>query len=174
MNTLLDLLGSYLIGGFVLVGVIGLILFLSTRSQDAKLNEISQVTISETGKVIEYDFNKLGYRVETGSKVITLTDSTIKFASDLDNNGVVDTVIYSVLTQNNTKTLRRYVTNLAVKTWDMSVFNAKITGLDSIGVKTLTPSSVKGIEVSLQLQPASSGESIPGAYWKRRFFPRNL
>lgn len=174
MNTLLDLLGSYLIGGFVLVGVIGLVLFVSTRSQDTKLEEIAQVSITEVGKVIEYDFNKVGYRVESGSKVVSLNDSTFSFAADLDNNGSVDTVTYSVKKAAVGKTLRRYASNITHKTWDMPVNNANINGLDSLGVKTLTASRVKGIEVSIHLQPLAASGDMPGSYWKRKFFPRNL
>lgn len=174
MNTMLDLVGSYIIGGFLLLAIIGLIFYFSTQSQVSKLSEISQATITETGKVIEYDFNKLGYRVESGNKVVALGNNAITFRADLDNNGVADTIYYSVITNNGSKLLRRTVSNNSVRSWDLPVRDASIVALDSLNATTNVISAVKGVVLTLQLETVAADSEAAGSYWKRKFFPRNL
>lgn len=174
MSTILDLVGSYMIGGLVLVGLIGLIFYFSSASQQAQLNQVAQKSIAEVGSVIEYDFNKLGYRVETGNKISGLSDSTISFRSDLNNDGTVDSVSYKLVTVSGKKFLRRYVSNQAISTWDMSCQNLFIALRDSAGSTTNILSKIRSIEFSLRLEQNNSTNLYAGSFWKRQFFPRNL
>lgn len=174
MSTILDIFGSYITGGVVLLGLIGIIFYYSAFSQQSQLRQVSQKTIAEAGSVIEYDFNKLGYRVESGNKISGLTDSTISFRADLDNNGVVDSISYKLITISGKKNIRRYVSNTANGTWDLSCKNLFITTRDSAGSVTSLLNKIKSIELAIRLEQDSSSNMSAGSFWKRQFFPRNL
>jgi len=62
MNHLLDIAGSYIVGGIILLAVVGLTLHFSSLSQDVKMAEITHRSLTDLGEIIEHDFNRLGYR----------------------------------------------------------------------------------------------------------------
>ena len=176
MNQTLDLLSSYLIGGIIVLGLAGLMITFNNKSQETKASEIAQSTSEIMGDVIEHDFNKLGYGV-TGSKIVSITDSSITFLADIDNDQNVDTVSYSTIKQNNKLFLsRKFVKNNQTKLWSVLVQSFAVAGIDSTGSSTYTPSSIKGIDVKVLLTKESFSNSkyTLGAYWHRKFYPSNL
>ncbi len=91
----LDLLGAFLIGTIVLLM---LTTFNSTVSSSASQNLFDgvtqrQIVSSSTG--IEDDLYKAGFRY-TGEKIAVADSDEIKFYGDLGNDGVIDTVRYSL------------------------------------------------------------------------------
>lgn len=174
MSTILDLVGSYMIGGLVLLGIVGMIFYFSSVSQQAQLSQVAQKSIAEAGSVIEYDFNKLGYRVESGNKISGLSDSTISFRSDLNNDGTIDSISYKLVTVSGKKYLRRFVSNIANGTWDMACQSLFITPRDSSGSSTIVLNRIRSIEFGIRLEQDAATNLAAGSYWKRQFFPRNL
>ena len=55
-------------------------------------NQRSAITATQ---VIEYDLYKTGYGV-SGEKVIQADSNVVKFKTDLDNNGTIDTIYYFI------------------------------------------------------------------------------
>ncbi len=175
MNESLDIIGSYLIGGAIVLALVALTLTYNNRAQETKLSEIAQRTTQDAGKIIEYDFNKLGYRVTTGNKIISITKSSITFLADLDNNATTDTITYSVIKQNDGLYLSREVTaGSQTKSWTMPVQSFNISGIDSTGSSTYNTANVKGISISFVTSKQSSSLYTIGAFWQRDFFPKNL
>jgi hypothetical protein len=176
MNNMLDLVGSYIIGGLVVAGIVGLILYFSSKGQETAFNEIAQRSASEVGAIIENDFKKLGYRVETGNKIISIDSSSINFRSDLNNDGVVDTVTYSRVVNNGKVNLRRRVSIGANKEWVFPVKSFTIKGHNPAGSVTYTINDVKSISFEMVLEEISINNQATavGAAWQRQFFPKNL
>ncbi len=173
MNQTLDIIGSYLIGGIVVLALVGLTLTYNGKSQQTKLSEIAQYTTEETGKIIEHDFDKLGYRV-SGNKIVSISSSSITFLADLDNNGTADSVTYSTFTQNQNLFLTRRVSSLQIKSWNIPIQSFTLAGIDSTGAATFNISNIKGINVSLATAKQSNAQYAIGAFWQRKFFPKNL
>ena len=176
MNSSLDIIGSYLIGGIVVLGLVGVMFLFNSKAQETKLSEIAQYSSEQMGDIIEYDFNKLGYGV-TGNKIVSITDSSITFLADLENNQTVDSITYSTTRENNILyLLRRVVEGAQNRQWIEPVKSFNIAGIDTAGNDTYTVSNIKGIDVKILITKegyANSKYSI-GAFWQRKFYPPNL
>ncbi len=177
MNQALDTIGSYLIGGLVVLAIVGLTLTLNNKSQESKLYQITQMSSTAVGQVIADDFDKLGYRVGAGNKILSISSNSIKFVGDLQNNGQVDTVTYSTFTQNNQLYLMRKVsTSGSSSQWSYQLSSFSVEGKDSTGNATNVAANIKSIKISMveiQSSFADSQNQI-GASWVREFFPKNL
>ncbi len=97
MAVMLDLIGSTLLAAFVLL--IGLNLnehvIATADASGADLNV--QETLVDVVGTVEYDFRKIGYRVVDPKMSILLADtSRLRFLSDMNNDGTVDTVEWYV------------------------------------------------------------------------------
>jgi len=176
MNQSLDIIASYLIGAVIVLGLVGLMITFNNKSQETKLNEITQYTSQSLGDVIEYDFNKLGYGV-SGNKIVSISDSSITFLADLDNNQTTDSITYSTVRQNNNLLLsRKVVMGAQYKSWTSPVKSLNIAGIDTAGNSTYNISNIKGINVRVQLSKEgfSNSRYAIGAFWQRKFYPPNL
>jgi hypothetical protein len=176
MNHLLDLIGSYIIGGFLLVALLGLTLHFSTKSQEVKLSEITLRSLNDVGMVIEHDFTKLGYRVESGSKIVSISSNQIVFLSDLNNDGVIDTITYNTYTSNDSLYLTRNASYLAQQQWLIPVKDFEVEGFDDIGAQTGDVNEVQSIKLNIVVEEEGLPDSQAniGSYWTRQFFPKNL
>jgi hypothetical protein len=170
MNTILDLLGSYLIGGLILLGLTGFVISLTSQSQEKRITEINQKSLSNIGEIISFDMNRLGYRVSSGSKITKLTNSSLSFLADLDNNGTVDTIEYYMITP---KDFVRRVGVPQNSSWHQEVHSFNIKGFDSTGTETYTINKVKSVLIEMSLSDNAFTEEIRSV-WSRRFYPRNL
>lgn len=100
-STILDILGAAIIGGILLINLLkangNLIENDSIYSHDKNL----QIDLVNTAMVIERDFNLMGYvnnvnMVLSNQNISLGTESSIRFRSDIDNNGTIDTISYFV------------------------------------------------------------------------------
>ncbi len=175
MNQILDIAGSYIVGGIILLAVVGLTLHLSNLSQDVKMVEITHRSLTDLGEIIEHDFNRIGYRVESGDKITSINANAITFLSDIDNDGTIDTIGYSEITNETEKFLRRRVANQTSSEWQMQVSDLLIEGLDSNGASTYTISQIKSVAVTVMLENEKAEDAnFAGKIWKRQYFPKNL
>lgn len=176
MNQTLDALASYLIGGIVILGLAGLMLTFNSKTQEAKLSQITQYTSEQVGNILEYDFNKLGYGV-TGNKIVSITDSSITFLADLDNNQTADSITYSTSRLNNGLYLvRNVVEGNQNKLWKTPINSLSIAGLDTAGSSTYNITGIKGISVKILYtkEGFSNSKYGIGAFWQRKFYPPNI
>jgi hypothetical protein len=139
----IEMPGSFIIGGLLLVSLMGLYFWYSNFTSSKNINAIVQTSSIELKKVIDYDFNKIGFR--TSNARITAVDSnSISFQADLDNNGVVDTVNYSFK-----KILTRTV-KPGPKTFQFNgIDNFIIACYDSLGQKTYQTNLIRNIAVKV-------------------------
>lgn len=101
-NVLLDILGSIIIGGILLTTLFRL----SDRATESTYNKtgdlIVQQNIAAVVRVLENDFRKIGYcadwkKIPNPAKAIIMADvDKIKFLTDVDRDGNVDTVFYYI------------------------------------------------------------------------------
>jgi len=100
-STILDILGAAIIGGILLINLLkangNLIENDSIYNHDKNL----QIDLVSTAMVVERDFNLMGYvnnvnLVLSNQNISLGTESTIRFRTDIDNNGTIDTITYFV------------------------------------------------------------------------------
>src|SRR4030042_2554372 len=96
MNTILDIAGSVLVGGAIMF----IILHLNIFSGQQKFNSDKELEIQRYSKtlaeILDHDIRKVGYRHTGSNHFITTQEKAISFYSDIDSNGVVDVVSYSL------------------------------------------------------------------------------
>lgn len=169
-----DLLNSILIGGVVLLASMGLFLYFSNYQQTTVSYELTQKNLTEVGEVLDHDFNKLGYRVSTSPKIVSIDSSQICFLSDLNNDGTVDSVKYFQRYSDSDTNVVRRVSFGTQKEWEMGIKKFYVAGLDSINDTTYTIQNIRSLFVKLYLSSkTASGEKV-GSFWEKRFILRNL
>ena len=93
MSVILDLVGSALLGAFVLIIGLRLNSGIAATADAAKADLDVQESLVDIVQSVEYDFRKIGYGVVDPKTSIVYADSTrLRFLSDIDNDGVADTV----------------------------------------------------------------------------------
>ena len=93
MAAMLDLVGSFILAGFVMLMGLRLNANVANSNDSYRADVIVQESLVSLVQSIEFDFRKMGYGVADPTTVILRADSThITFLSDVDNNGTVDTV----------------------------------------------------------------------------------
>jgi len=95
MAYLLDILGSVVIAGMVVMILLTVNINTTASSSVILFTTIEQRKIMDVSELIQYDFYKLGYRIPD-EKISVADSNEIKFYSDIDNNDVVDTIHYYV------------------------------------------------------------------------------
>lgn len=98
-STILDILGAAIIGGILLINLLrvngSIIENESIFAHDKNL----QVDIVLTASIIERDFNLMGYvksiyQIGLNRNIFNGDSTSISFRSDIDNNGLIDTINY--------------------------------------------------------------------------------
>lgn len=101
-NVILDIMGSIIIGGILMITLFRI----SDRATESTYNKTGDLTIQQNiasvVSTLEYDFRKIGYcadwrQIPNPSKSIIFAKSDgIKFLTDVDRDGKVDTMYYYI------------------------------------------------------------------------------
>ena len=93
MSDWLDLIGSFAIGGLILLIIINLNLTVNTAATQNLYSNVTQRQVVASVEVIENDIYKIGYRID--GAVLTIADSSeIQFVTDINNDGINDKIRY--------------------------------------------------------------------------------
>lgn len=100
-STLLDIIGSMIIGGIILMNLMNLNINVANNFYYYGHNKNAQIDLVIVATIIDRDFNLIGYcgnheSLKNDSTIIYGDSSSIVFLSDIDNNGFFDTVRYYV------------------------------------------------------------------------------
>lgn len=201
-STLLDILGSTVVGGMLI-----LILF---RLNDANVQNtytngselIVQQNLTEIVKLIEYDFRKIGYcqnynKIQDPSKSIISADtSSISFLTDVADpshpkgDGNIDTLHYylgptselSGTPNPNDRMLYRVVNNKTPGGSNLGVTIFHLTYYNKLGSILPTPitgadlGEISRIEIDLQVETTAAYDKLYSTiFWRQiRLVARNL
>ncbi len=188
MNTMLDILGSTVIGLYFIYMILTFNIKMNNSLNIAVENNITVWDTIELGKLSDYDFNKIGYRTDSVFVFAKATDTELIFSADLDNDGVVETVHYvlgsesdALYTDNeDDKPLYRIINSTDTTTSLVKSF--KFTYNDASGAEITTSLSthtarkeIKGITVNFTIVAAATVDTIYQEMdWQKKFTPRNI
>ena len=188
MGYLLDIVGSIIIAGMVVMILLAVNINNAASSSAILFTTIEQKNIIDISELIEYDFYKLGYRI-SDEKISVADSNEIKFYTDIDNNEFADSIHYylgettdlSGTTNPNYKPLYRnrndsLVTEFPVVDFNLSYFDSIGNALD---YASLTSSAgrelIKSIKIKIKVE---SDEMYDDHYraseWKKKISPKNL
>ena len=140
------------------------------------INEFTESSITNMTEILDYDFNKIGYRVSANPKICSINSSSIAFLADLDNNGSVDSVKYFKRVTDGKQYLVRRTTIDLVKESQVVISNFVMQGYDSLNNSTFSASSIKSIDVQIVIDNNSFRSDSTdnfGSFYKRRYFIHN-
>jgi type II secretory pathway component PulJ len=101
-STMLDVIGSFFIGGILMLMALRLNASGMETSAVYNSNLILQQNLTTLVRIIEEDFRKIGYcrdwkKIPDPSKSIRVADSSrFRFWTDVDNNGTLDSITYFI------------------------------------------------------------------------------
>jgi len=173
----IDLIGSLIIGGLLLLALVGFSAFYTLSTHSNNVSQIEQRNLTEFGRVLEHDFNKIGYRVASGERIVVMDSTLIRFRADLNNDGVVDSVAWVRSGARPNLVLTRHTSLSPRADFGIRVKDFSLMGYSPAGIATLSPSQIQAIVVKILFEKPVSlieGFDLAGGYWTRRFYPRNL
>ncbi|HTK80769.1 MAG TPA: hypothetical protein VL633_00605 [Bacteroidota bacterium] len=202
MNDLQDIVGSIAVGGMVLLM---LVIFNGNVMESAGMQTFKttvQGNLTTVTNVIETDFRKMGYRLPSSldSAIVYADSNRIKFKTDIDNNGTVDTVQYYIdtikasLTPNPRDFVLHRIQNNQGQSMMIGITRFKLQYFDaSDSLLTSNPVTatgrIKSIKLSINMESTDrildnrrggqlgnpmNDTSYVGAYWERTIKPKNL
>ena len=184
MAYLLEIIGTTIIGGFIILIIFNLNSTILESSSNQKFDKIAQENLTSLVEEIEYDLRKIGYRAP--DPVILSADSnSISFRYDVDNNGTPDVINYftsdttALSSTPNPRDVYLYRTvnggGGQLITSNLGVTNFRLWYFDSNGNLTTTASDVRTIKYALNVESVFpyDGE-YESAYILRLVQPNNL
>lgn len=176
MNQILDLLSSFLIGGIILLALLGLNMQFTSKYQELKLAEITQSVSSNIGQILEHDFKKIGYGNQVDTSIVSISNNSITFKGDIDNNGTVEVISYSVISNDEKKFIKRTINYNENKSWIQPIHKFQIFGLSKNMDTTFNINNISSLLVNVEYARTDyylDTLSI-GVQWRRMFYPKNL
>ncbi len=194
MNTIMDLLGSAIIGGMLLLLVLKLNLFMSESGYSSDTELRLQQNTKTLAEIMNYDFRKIGYKV-SDIPIINAQKDRFKFVGDLERPGTagygtIDTVeyflkdsSYSTGTTNlHDEILVRVLNNKdTIDGPSLGLVKLQFTYYDSVKTETSDLSKIKYIKTEMWVQPSEARNNfVTGiadstfTYWEFTIYPRNI
>ncbi len=180
MSTFLDIIGSVIIAGMLLINFA---LFMDSKQEsdiEANNKVMMQGDMRDVGTTMMHDLRKIGFGCDT-LEIIKSLPTVLAFRGDIDNDSKIDTVVWwygikSVAIVASAKNILFRVVNGSSKTgFDLPVNSFAFTYLDKDNLPTTTSADVQSIQVALDLREAMV---IAGKNYQSKFSfnisPKNL
>ncbi len=181
MATIIDLIGSFVIIGAVMLTIFALTTNLNQASYNKSFSTTTQTNATTLARVLDYDIVKIGYHTSKPAMIIAKTDS-MSFKADLLDDGNVKTVQYflgSTSGMSNTKNPRDKVF-YRIEGGKTIAMGLGVTGIqfsyyNNDGFATAALDSIKSIRVKITIESATPVDtSYSVISWQKRFYPKNL
>lgn len=172
----INLSGSFIIGGILLLALLAIQFRIQDINRSQIINEFTEASMGGMANILDYDFNKIGYRVSSNPKILTINSSSVSFLADLNNDGSVDSVKYFIRVASGKQYLVRRTTASVERESQIAINNFLIQGYDSLNNASFAVSGIKSIDVQVVIDNNSFRSdtlSNYGSYYRRRYFIQN-
>jgi type II secretory pathway component PulJ len=185
-NVILDIVGSILVGGLVLLMMFRLNAQATSNLYNSSSELNIQLAMTSVVHVMEGDFRKIGYckdwdKISDPTEAIIYADTSgIKFLTDINDNGNVDTLSYylgptsELLNTANPRDrlLYRVVNSETPKSSDVGITIFRLTYFDALGNLLSTPVNPPGlihtIQIDVQVENSEPIDSVyTTAFWRQ-------
>ena len=181
MAVMIDIIGSVVIAGIVLLAILGLNANMNQAMYNKTFSLVTQTNAVALARMIEYDVTKIGYHTPSPALLVASPD-TISFKADLKDDGTVHTVKYfsgstSTLswTKNPNDRMVYRVLDGSVTSMNLGVTSLVFKYYDVNGIVTTDPKSVKSVNVYFTVQsPEPVDTGYCSSYWQKTINSKNL
>ncbi|MDZ7722111.1 MAG: hypothetical protein U5R06_04600 [candidate division KSB1 bacterium] len=178
----IDLIGSMIIGGLVMLMILGFTFWYMNTSRDMILDDSQREMVENIGEIIKTDINRMGFGVDsTTSKVLSVTSNSITFNADLDNIGYVNRVKYFVRNAKNSNPhmVRQVTYQDKTREFSVPIKSFRIIAFDSLSNETTTAAAVQALSVEMHVaeaffQHVDYSKKAGSGYYYKYFVPGNL
>ncbi len=184
MDSNLTLIGSIVIGGIFLLGLLSFHGGVVDYSHNRMFELLAQETAASFMEIITHDFQRIGSGVSSPALAILAADtSSITFLGDIDDDGVAETVRYALsntaaaaATENpNDRILYRIVNSDTTIGEPAGVRRFRLTLLNRTGGTTTNVMNVHMTHVLLTVESTIQYDgSYARAIWEKRMTPKSL
>ncbi|RMF61986.1 MAG: hypothetical protein D6743_12775 [Calditrichaeota bacterium] len=182
MDSNITLIGSIIIGGLFLLGVVTFYGDLTDYSNRQMFELLTQENTASLMEIIDHDFRRIGSGTISPARAI-LNNSTITFLGDVDHDGNVDLVRY--FTSDSTAAsatpnprdviLYRQVNGVNTIDTPAGVTDFTVELLDETGNPTADVRDVRSLRVTLTVESAYEyNGQYAKAVWQKRYTPLGL
>ena len=173
MQTLLEIIGSTIIGGMLLLLLLTSKTNVSKSSNSQLINSKMQSNLTTVTQIMETDLKNLGYRI-TDSTSITAADSNrITFKIVNDSTHTTDSISYYYTT--GSASLFRKLNNSTPIQITVGITNFNLWYFDKNGAITSSKQLIKSFKIAITVQDTFKYDGDPvAAYWVKTFKPQNL
>ncbi len=193
-TTLLDILGSIIMGGIIMT----IVFRLSNSATEKTYNNSGELALQQNlatvAQIIEKDFRRIGFckdwnKLPDPTKSILYADeSRIKFLTDIEADGILDSIDYYIgptseliATENpRDRILYRVVNDETPAQSNLGITDFKMVYYDALADSITLPISnyglISSIEINITIENVSAyDQKYSSAYWRQiRMVARNL
>ena len=198
-TTILDILGSIIIGGMLMLILFRLTDGASQNTYNYSQDLIVQENLTTVVEILENDLRKIGYcrdwtKIRNSDPMILVADSNrIEFLADLNNTGNLNVINYylgptselAYTTNPRDRMLYRVVDGETPRSANLGITEFKLEYFDTFGNKLnfpiLLPNQIQSIQVSIKVEDPEPRLNDYGkleyvdAFWRQfRLEARNL
>jgi len=179
----IELVGTFLIAGIFILSILTMNFELLETSATNTMQTNTQENITEIASILEYDLRKAGYGVPTGTTaILAASDSTIRFLTDIDRNGSIDTINYRLSTTADASSTdnpndRFLYRNLNGTENDVGagLTDLSFTYYDTTMTATTTLADIRVVEMTFTVQSLFGfNDEYAEATWVSHLMPKNL
>jgi len=185
MATLLDVLASFGFGGVLMMLILRLTLFFSSSHQQSNFTLRTQEFCVQLGKIMEYDFYKIGYGDPSKSPMRVADSTKIQFYADIDDDGAVDSVTYYAKPMSGRDArhfeLFRQVNAGRPISMNLGLRKFRFTYYDSTSTPTATLSKIRAIKIAFDIENdyesvtgGGSDQVYPTVHWEQFIVPKSF
>jgi hypothetical protein len=181
VREMMDYVISLVFGGVAFVLVLGFQLGLREAATGQVFSGAVQQDLVSATRTLEYDFQKIGFGCTDSLKIVQADTSAIEFKSDIDADGVVDLVSYSLgspvpgSSNPAARMLFRKINGDPSMPIAGGVSRFRITYFDDSGNLAGAYSRIRSIYVALTVESnEGTGDVFPAVCWESMIRPRNL
>ena len=178
MDSFLGFIGSFLIGGLLLLSI----LTFQSDLRDYSYKHTNALIARDNAKgvieVLEAEFFQIGAGI-IGTAFVEHDSNSIKYSTDLDRDGTIDSVSYflsntldSATPNPNDKILYRVVNNGPPLSIAMGVIDFKVKYFNSNGAETTFCTEITSVEVTLEMENTIPYDGEYSSFlWRKKITP---
>ena len=181
----IDLVGSLIIGGLVMLMILGFTFWYMNTSRDIIIDESQRGVVSNFAEIMEKEFKRMGYGMDSTAivpKVVAVdtVQKYIEFYGDINNDGYINRVKYFLRKgRKGNELVRRAVFEDRVREFSVPVNDFSLSPKDSLGNPTSTASALRQLKVEVQFaegffQEVDYSTMGGSGYYSKYIVPKNL
>jgi hypothetical protein len=189
MQTIIDLLGSFFIGGILLLMIMDFNLYTMSTSISSDKELVLQQNAKTIAEIISRDLRKIGYN-HTGNAFLVADSHRVRYYADMQppgvsGHGVVDVVEYRVVPEpsdsSRVNIIRIINSNDTLKGPNLGLSKFRFSYFNKFGIPTSVTDSIKYVRAEFWVQPIIKFKNVfitpvdsAFTYWELTISPRNI